>query len=173
MNQAEQVTGNTAGSAGGIRAARPADASVCERIAHAAYAKYVPRMEKPPSPLFDDYDAILAEGFTHVYELHGEVIAMVTLIPRDGHLLLRNLVVFPDWQGRGIGRRFMTFAEQAAQRHGLAEVHLWTNEAMWENVPYYTALGYAVQGRRVVDGYKRIFMTKRLPPAAQPREGAA
>lgn len=145
-----------------IRPARPGDARACEAIAHAAYAKYVPRMAKKPSPLFYDYDQVVAEGFTHVWEQDGAVVAMITLIPRGDHLLLRNLVVLPEFQGNGIGRAFMAFAEDEALGHGLARIHLWTNEAMSENVPYYEALGYAVRERAVVDGYSRIFMAKAL-----------
>ena len=150
--------------AGRIRTADAADASTCEALAHAAYAKYVPRMSKPPSPLFYDYQEVVAAGHTYVFEHDGQVLAMNTLIPHQDHLLLRNLVVCPAWQGHGIGRRFMSFTEDLANRLERPEIRLWTNEAMWENVPYYEAYGYTVQAKRVVDGYTRIFMLKRLRP---------
>lgn len=143
-----------------IRAAVPADAGFGRAVAEAAYAKYVPRMHKPPAPLFYDYAAVFAEGHSHVITQDGEPVGMVTLVPAADHLLLRNLAVLPGSQGRGVGRTVLAFAEAEALRLGLPEVRLWTNEKMAENVPYYEANGYAVTHRAVVDGYSRIFMSK-------------
>jgi|SRR5215831_15948921 len=153
-----------------IRIAQPADAASCKAIAEAAYAKYVPHMAKPPAPVFYDYAKVFSNGFSFVF-VDGEApIAMVTLIPEGGHLLLQNLAVLPEYQRRGIGRMFLDFAECQAADRELPEIRLWTNEKMAENVPYYERLGYTVTHRAVVDGYSRIFMSKKLPNAKEAQQ---
>lgn len=146
-----------------IRVARVEDAPRLKHIAETAYAKYVPRMTKPPSPFFYDYAKIIAAGNTYVIEHRGEVIAMVTLTSQPDHFLLQNLAVLPDRQRHGVGRLFLAFAENEARTRGFREIRLWTNEKMTENVPYYTALGYEVTHAATVDGYSRIFMRKAIP----------
>jgi hypothetical protein len=48
-------------------------------------------------------------------------------------------------------------------------VTLYTNEAMVENRRLYARLGYAETGRRVEDGYRRVFFRKRLGAAQHGR----
>lgn len=56
----------------------------------------------------------------------------------------------------------LDFADAQAREHGLAEVRLYTNEAMTENLAYYPRHGY-VETRRATDhGYRRVFFTKQL-----------
>ena len=154
------VISHPAATASDIRLAHRRDAGQLKQIAELAYAKYVPRMHKPPAPFFYDYAAIADEGMTHVLERDGKVVAMVTLAPQPDHLLLRNLAILPEYQKSGIGRVFLVFAEDMTRRLGLTEIRLWTNEKMAENVPYYLGLGYRITHRAVVDGYSRIFMSK-------------
>ncbi len=45
---------------------------------------------------------------------------------------------------------------------GLPEVSLYTNEAMVENLRLYPRLGFVETGRRVEDGYRRVFFRKSL-----------
>lgn len=44
---------------------------------------------------------------------------------------------------------------------GYAEVRLSTNEKMTENLAYYPRHGYVETHRETVDGYGRVFLTKR------------
>ena len=57
---------NGTASPNDIRLARAEDAPLLKHIAETAYAKYVPRMAKPPSPFFYDYGKIIAAGNTYV-----------------------------------------------------------------------------------------------------------
>jgi hypothetical protein len=45
---------------------------------------------------------------------------------------------------------------------GYTEIRLYTNIAMQENLAIYTKLGYQECGRADEDGFKRVFMKKRL-----------
>ncbi|MBV9898154.1 MAG: GNAT family N-acetyltransferase, partial [Chloroflexi bacterium] len=71
------------------------------------------------------------------------------------------------WQGRGLGKRLLEFAEGEAKRLGFSEVRLYTNALMTENRALYARVGYVEYERRDVDGRDTVFMRKRLssPPA--------
>ena len=76
---------------------------------------------------------------------------------------MENLAVRPADQGRGVGRRLLTLAEQRARDLGLAELRLYTNAAMTENLAYYPRRGYVETYRADQDGFHRVFFRKPLP----------
>jgi ribosomal protein S18 acetylase RimI-like enzyme len=146
-----------------IRAAAPADRGAVEAIVRAAYAVYIGRIGKPPGPMHDDYAALIAAGAVSVAEApRGEVVGLIVLMPKPDHLLLDNVAVRPDCQGRGIGRRLIGFAEGEARRCGMGELRLYTHVTMAENIALYRRLGFVEAGRGPQAGYDRVFMTKRL-----------
>ena len=146
-----------------IRPAEPADQAAVEAIVRAAYAVYIPRVGKPPGPMLDDYAKLIADGAVSVIEEAGEEIAaLIVLIPRRDHLLLDNIAVRPDRQGKGFGRALIEHAEREALRLGLREIRLYTHEKMTENIALYKRIGFVETGRRREAGYDRVFMSKPL-----------
>lgn len=146
-----------------IRPARSGEDAAIRSLVRRAYAVYVPRMGREPGPMLDDYAARIAEGAVHVLELDGVLAGAVVLLPlADGGLLLDNVAVDPDLQGRGLGRALGGFAEAEARRRGHAELRLYTHETMVENVAMYATLGYEETHRATEKGYARIYMRKRL-----------
>jgi ribosomal protein S18 acetylase RimI-like enzyme len=143
-----------------IRRATTIDLTAIKALIDAAYAKYLTRMDKPPGPMLRDYGPSIEADATWV--AGSPIIAVLTLYPRDAHLLIENVAVHPGAQGRGLGRALMSFAEQEATRRGLTRTTLYTHEVMTENHALYTRLGYAEVERRAEDGYRRIYMEKRL-----------
>jgi len=144
-----------------IRPANAADCAAVEAIVRAAYSIYLDRMGKPPGPMLGDYKAQIAAGTVTVLEdADGVVTAMIVLLRRDDHLLLDNIAVRPDRQGRGFGRRLIAFAEAETQRLGFAELRLYTHRTMTENIALYTRLGFEKTGSGLQDGYNRVFMRK-------------
>ena len=131
-------------------------------IAAAAYAGYAPRIGRAPAPMTADYAHAVRSGHAWVAADHGEVLGFVILIPQPGYLLLENVAVLPAAQGRGIGTRLLSLAEDQAYRLGLSEVQLYTNESMTENLGYYLRRGYIETGRGEQDGFRRVFFRKRL-----------
>jgi len=87
---------------------------------------------------------------------------VIVLIPGDDHLLVENVAVDPAMQGRGLGRELMAFAERRAAELELPELRLYTNQLMTENLALYPALGYTETGRRVEDGFARVYFSKRI-----------
>jgi ribosomal protein S18 acetylase RimI-like enzyme len=149
---------------GNIRPAEPGDAAAIRDLVRAAYAGYVGRIGKQPAPMLEDYPALIRAG--EVWVLAGEagveVLGVLVMRPAEDHLFVDNVAVAPGHQGRGLGRELMAFAEERAERDGLPEIRLYTNEKMHENLAVYGKLGFEETGRRLDGGYRRVFMRKRL-----------
>ena len=146
-----------------IRPAEPADAPRLREIALAAYAKYVDRIGLEPGPMGADYEEAIESGEVWV-AMPDDVVAgyAVTRHPGDEGVLLENLAVAPDHQGRGIGRALIAHVETRAMARGATYVELFTHEAMTENRRLYARLGYEETGYVVEDGYRRVLMEKTL-----------
>jgi GNAT superfamily N-acetyltransferase len=146
-----------------IRRAEPADQPAVEAVVHGAYSVYIGRIGKPPGPMLDDYGRLIASGAVHVVDdADGIIAALIVLLPKTDHLLLDNIAVRPDRQGRGLGRRLMEFAEAEALRWGFDELRLYTHVTMTENIALYTRIGFVETGRCDDAGYDRVFMSKQL-----------
>jgi len=145
-----------------IRIATGADVPAIGQIVEQAYRHYIPRIGKPPGPMLDDYAARVSEGVVWVIEEGGAMAGIIVLLPKPDHLLLDNIAVAPAWQGLGLGRRLLAFAEAEAARRGYREIRLYTHQTMTENQRLYAAVGYQETGRGSEAGYDRVFMRKRL-----------
>jgi ribosomal protein S18 acetylase RimI-like enzyme len=151
-----------ADAGGSIRPARGEDAAAVTAVVRAAYAPFVPLIGREPGPMGDDYAALIAAGLVHVLDEDGRIVGVLVLVDEPSGLLLDNVVVAPQAQGRGHGRRLIAFAEAEARRRGHATVRLYTNVLMTANIALYGRLGYRETDRRVESGYHRVFMAKRL-----------
>lgn len=150
-----------------IRQAGAIDLDVVTAIVVAAYSIYIARIGKPPGPMLDDYRALIADGCVSVVEAadnSGAIAGLIVLIGKPDHLLLDNIAVRPEHQGRGIGRRLIAFAETETRRRGFTELRLYTHETMTENIALYMHLGFTETGRGHDAGYDRVFMTKVVDP---------
>jgi GNAT superfamily N-acetyltransferase len=148
-----------------MTAIRPAlldDTASVAACVRAAYAGYVERIGREPAPMGADYEALITAGAVWVAHDAGDVVGVLVLHALGDALLIENVAVRPDRQGRGLGRALMRFAEEHARRAGLSEVTLYTNARMTENLRFYPALGYAETGRGVQDGFDRVFYRKHL-----------
>ncbi len=143
-----------------VRPATPADLPAIKALITAAYTRYLTRMNKPPGPMLRDYGPSVEAG--HTWVIGRPVLGVLTLVPAPDHLLIENIALHPDAQGRGLGRGLMSFAEQEAARRGLTRLSLYTHEVMTENLAIYAHLGYVEVERRSEDGYHRVFMEKHL-----------
>lgn len=147
------------------RPASAADTEPVRRLVHLAFAHYTPRIGEQPAPMTADYDQVVAQGRCWVVEEDGRLVGMVQLATAPGHLTVETIAVAPDAQGRGIGARLLTFAENRARALGLPEVRLYTNEAMTENLAYYPRRGYREIGRETRNGFRRVLFAKPIPAA--------
>jgi ribosomal protein S18 acetylase RimI-like enzyme len=145
-----------------LRRATDGDVPALAAIAEAAYAVYVPRIGRPPPPMVADYAAAVRDAETWVLEDGGRVAGYLVLVYHDDHVLLENVAVGPEDQGRGLGGRLLKYAEARTIAKGLNEIRLYTNEAMTENQALYERIGYE-ETHRGGDGWvRRVFYRKRL-----------
>jgi ribosomal protein S18 acetylase RimI-like enzyme len=145
-----------------IRPARIQEAGAVTKLVRGAYAKYVGRIGREPAPMLVNYEAAILAGEAWALVEGDEISGVLVIRPENDHLFVETVAVRPDRQGSGLGRRLMAFAEEAARGRGLHEIRLYTNEKMKENLPFYRSLGFEETGRRLDEGYRRVFMKKRL-----------
>jgi ribosomal protein S18 acetylase RimI-like enzyme len=148
-----------------IRPARPEDATAAALLVDAAYGKYVARLGRKPGPMLDDHAQRIAAGQAFVAQHDGAMAGWLVLIDVQGvegpdHLLLDNIAVAPALAGTGIGRALMRFTEAEAARRGYAEMRLYTNALMTENIAMYARAGWTETGRATVNGLNRVNFSK-------------
>ncbi|MBW6426080.1 GNAT family N-acetyltransferase [Rhizobium sp. XQZ8] len=146
-----------------IRKAVAADEAAIRACAEQAYARYVAVIGRKPAPMVADYGAQIAAGLVHVVVSEGEGLqGFIVFFLKNTAMLLENVAVRPEAAGKGMGRSLTAYCEAEAQRLGLTAVRLYTNEKMVENLSIYSRLGYVETGRRIKDGFNRVFFEKRL-----------
>lgn len=145
-----------------FRPAVVADVPALAEVARRAYAPYVERMGEEPAPMTADYRAVVARGEVWVAEDGRQILGMLVLSAEPGYLLVENVAVVPEAQGRGVGKALMRLAEDRAAASGLAELRLYTNAAMTENLTYYPRRGYVETHRGEEGGFQRVFFRKRI-----------
>lgn len=145
-----------------IRQAQATDHQAIVACVEAAYTKYIARIGKEPAPLRADYPALIAQGVVYVLTYNEGIRGVLVMMPQGKSLFVENVAVDPQVQGRGLGRRLMTFVEQQARSMQLDKLCLYTNELMTENLSFSRHLGFEEEARRIEDGYHRVFLRKRL-----------
>ncbi|WP_207462522.1 GNAT family N-acetyltransferase [Azospirillum sp. SYSU D00513] len=146
-----------------IRRASAGDEADIRACAEQAYARYVPLIGRKPAPMIADFAARIAAGEVHVaVDERDRLQGFIVFRAEEGYVLLENVAVRPDAAGRGVGKGLIGFCEEATRDLGLDTVHLYTNEAMSENLAIYPRLGYAEVGRRTEDGFNRVYFEKTL-----------
>ncbi len=130
-----------------------------------SYLPYVDRMGgQRPAPMDADYALSIARDLVWVAEIGTHLAGFIVLVDQPAVTLLENVAVHPDWQGRGVGRLLIAIGVEHARAAGKNAVRLYTNAAMLENRSLYAHLGYAEVGRRVEDGFDRVFFEKSISP---------
>lgn len=146
-----------------IRRAVADDVGGIADLMTAAYSPYEARLGAPPPPLGADYAEEIALYQAWVMDEAGAIIGALFLKAGEGHVLLVNVAVSLDQQGRGLGRKLIEKAEQEAKAQGFDELRLFTHAKMTENVDLYTRLGWREYDRQEHAGVPRVFMRKTLP----------
>ena len=112
--------------------------------------------------MLEDYTQLINRHDVFVLTLEENIVGALVLINQERSVLLDNIAVHPDYQGRGFGRQLIAFAEQRVKSAGFALLTLYTNEQMTENTELYKKLGFVETERRTEQGYRRVYMQKTL-----------
>lgn len=116
----------------------------------------------------DEVRDLIRTGQCHVVEVADVVVACVQVAVADGRGYFGTLAVKPSAQGRGLGRRLITFAEDSARRAGCAAMDIKVVNLRTDLIRFYEALGYVVTGaepyvhRPVLQPCHFVLMTKSL-----------
>lgn len=145
-----------------VRPAGETDVPAIKKCVDNAFGKYIQRIGKPPAPMLLDYSAYVNEGKVWVAEYQGSVCGVLVLYPAEEGFYLDTIAVSPSFQGIGVGRALLQFAEREALRCGFTSIYLCTNVKMTENQILYPKIGYVEYNRGLEDGYDRIFYRKQL-----------
>lgn len=150
----------------GMRRADPQDANAVRRIVRAAYAQWIPVIGREPMPMKTDYERAVREHEIELLYEGGALVALIEVIVNADHLFIENIAVAPDHQGRGIGRRLLSHAEQRATDLNLRELRLLTNQAFEANVRLYKSIGFQIaRAEPLEDGGTVVHMSKTIGTA--------
>ncbi len=142
-----------------IRDAVAGEAEIISALVNEAYGKYVARLGRPPLPMCDDYQALIAEGVVSVLADGTAILGVLVLRNGLDHMLLENVAVAPAHQGHGLGALLLDYGEAQARARGHGEIRLYTNAAMTENIALYKNRGYRETSRET-GKTRRVFMAK-------------
>ena len=145
-----------------LRCAQSDDLAGVQTCVEAAFGRYLPRMDKPPAPMLDDYATLIAQRCVTVVSLDEQILAVMVLQAQEDALLLETLAVSPAYQGQGLGLRCLQHAEAQAHAAAYAKVVLYTHACMHESLAFYKKLAYQETGRLTEQGYARVYLQKDL-----------
>ena len=143
-----------------LRQATAKDADAIATLVDRAYRKYLPHIGRPPSPMTDNYHAVVHDHDVWVVDGAAAIDAVLVLIPDPDALFIDNIAVEPSRQQAGLGRMLMDFAEDESCRLGLPALTLVTNEHMTENIALYTRIGFVETRRELRRGSYTVHMRK-------------
>lgn len=153
-----------------IRKARPCEAEEIWRVTRRAYEPYRGRIKPEFQALRVSVSTIrreirLKRRVYGVALLDDRIVATLRYRRWRSHLGLSRLAVLPEYQGAGIGKKMMEWAEQQARRLGVRELRGEVRAALPHLLEYYKRMGYRPFARRSGRGYKGylIAVKKRLP----------
>jgi GNAT superfamily N-acetyltransferase len=129
---------------------------ICMEI---AYSKHLNRLKGKRLPPMDiDYEDEIASFPVWVAESSIEIVGGLVLVFEDDYVTIANVAVHPNFQGNGLGRGLMDFAESEAKRRGYLEILLATHVLLAENVSFYLHLGWS----EIIRADTRVYMKKIL-----------
>ncbi len=145
-----------------LRQARIEDAAAIRALTRIAYAKWVARTGREAKPMTADYDHVVRHHRFDLLEIDGQLAALIETIEQPDHLLIENVAVLPQHQGRGLGRRLLALAEDLARAQGHGEIRLYTNKLFVENIALYRRLGYRIDREEANERGVAVHMSKPL-----------
>lgn len=145
-----------------MRQATLDDTQSIRALTREAYAKWVPVIEREPVPMSIDYNEALKKHRFDLLFLDDKLAALIETSLNDDHLLIINIAVSPNHQGKGLGRKLMDHAETLAKTSGLSEIKLYTNQLFTGNVTFYSQLGYQVEREEEFKGGITVYMHKEI-----------
>ena len=110
--------------------------------------------EIKPSAFSDKIQALVGNpnGLYVVADIEEEIVGHLLLDPMplkaNAHICALTIVVYPHWQGHGVGRKLMDYAvEWARTAPGIEKIELMVRSSNVRAVALYQSLGFEEEGR--------------------------
>lgn len=150
-----------------LRIAGPADAAAISALVGAAYRGYTRLIGRTPMPMLTDFARAIDDHPVWVLtvdesSVQESIVGVIELIVDTDRLWVDNVAIDPAWQGRGLGRRLLGFADDEARRLGLPAIGLLTNERYAANIAMYERYGFRETHREPHLGTDLVHFRKEL-----------
>src|SRR5215813_8663315 len=137
LNKLRNPGGPTMSEAMSLLPASAEDAGAIRSLTREAYSKWVSVIGREPLPMTADYEEAVKNHRIDLLYLDGKLVALIEMLPKADHLFIENVAVAPAFQGRGLGRKLLTHAEEVAASLGISVIKLCTNKLFAENLRLY------------------------------------
>lgn len=115
---------------------------------HAAYQTYSDRIDITHLPPMNiDYVEEIRTSEVWIAVSEETLAGAMILVADADQFLIANIAVHPEFQGNGLGRRLIDFAQSQASQRAYTEMHLATHPLLIENISLYTHLGWIEYAR--------------------------
>lgn len=146
-----------------FRKATSEDAKMVRHVVRAAYAKWVPIIDREPLLMVADYDRAVKDHDIDLLYSGDALIGVIETVQHPDHLWIENIAVLPEAQGKGFGKRLLARAEEKAFQSACGEIRLLTNEAFTANVELYQGVGFVIDKCEPFHlGGTTVYMSKKL-----------
>jgi GNAT superfamily N-acetyltransferase len=152
-----------------VRRAQPEDVGAVAGITDAAYRKYIPLLGRAPQPMTADHARMIADDLVWLLLRDGDPVGVLELVREPECLLIYSVAIRPGFQGQGLGRCLLDWAERQAARAGSGSLRLYTNALMTSNITLYRGLGYKETAREPYLGSTLVHVAKRIGLKGDPR----
>ena len=132
-----------------IRLAKTDEAGLVRDIKASAYVPaYREFVGAVPRPAFEDYQKRIESGDVWIAEILDKPVAVLVVEANPDFLMVYSVAVDPRWQGKGLGKALLAYADQCAIKRGLREIRLHTNSKLLRNIGLYESSGFVRIGER-------------------------
>ncbi len=103
----------------------------------------------------------------YVWEESGQILGLLSMgatadADKAGDFEVWRIYISTEAQGKGIGGRLLTFAEQIARANGYAEIILWAFSKNTRAIKFYQKYGYQVDKEKYLDAPYLTYGTRLL-----------
>ncbi|CAN5577777.1 GNAT family N-acetyltransferase [soil metagenome] len=145
-----------------IRHAVAEDAAAIAELTRVAYTKWVPLIGRKPRPMTVDYSLAVQSHRFDLLHCDSVLAGLIETVVEDDCLLIENVAVRPDFQGRGFGKTLLAHAESLAREAGFHRMRLYTNRMFAVNIALYESLGYVTEREETLEHGVLVHMAKPL-----------
>ncbi len=137
------------------------EASVCALV-NEAFQEYIPLIGRTPLPMLADHRDLIQNHDTWVLEQNSCIVGVLEMIHKSDSLYIDTVAVSKSYQGQGLGRKLLLFAETRALELEFKAITLLTNERYIHLLEMYNRVGYVETHREPYQGTDIVHLYKKL-----------